>query len=160
PPTTSPLSSTTARWNIGTARQPVPSPSSRRPSTASMICARSSAVATAATSNTSSSLDDFSAGIRALHRLTQPRPRNGRNIRGLPLRTRADQTRLPALPRPGSNLAGLRRADLLPLLGQSSAATLTRQLVRLRHLGVIKRVTGTYRYYLTRAAIAAGRRLT
>ena len=35
--------------------------------------------------------------------------------------------------------------------------------VRLRHLGVIKRVTGTYRYYLTRAgraAIAAGRRLT
>jgi hypothetical protein len=33
----------------------------------------------------------------------------------------------------------------------------------LRHLGVIKRVLGTYRYYLTRAgraAIAAGRRLT
>jgi hypothetical protein len=38
-----------------------------------------------------------------------------------------------------------------------SPATLSRQL------GVIKRVTGTYRYYLTRAgraAIAAGRRLT
>jgi hypothetical protein len=33
----------------------------------------------------------------------------------------------------------------------------------LRQLGVIKRVTGSYRYYLTRAgraAIAAGRRLT
>ena len=32
-----------------------------------------------------------------------------------------------------------------------------------RHLGIIKRVTGTYRYYLTRAgraAIAAGRRLS
>src|SRR5262249_1644728 len=55
------------------------------------------------------------------------------------------------------------RADLLPLLGQSSPATLSRQLARLRHLGVIKRVLGTYRYYLTRAgraAIAAGRRLT
>jgi DNA-binding HxlR family transcriptional regulator len=40
---------------------------------------------------------------------------------------------------------------------------LSRQLARLRHLGVIKRVLGTYRYYLTRAgraAIAAGRRVT
>ena len=44
-----------------------------------------------------------------------------------------------------------------------SHATLTRQLARLRQLGVIKRVTGSYRYYLARAgraAIAAGRRLT
>ncbi|HWX30045.1 MAG TPA: hypothetical protein VNZ53_21735 [Steroidobacteraceae bacterium] len=67
------------------------------------------------------------------------------------------------LQRPGFNIAGLRRADLLPLLCQSSPATLSRQLARLRHLGVIKRVLGTYRYYLTRAgraAIAAGRRLT
>ena len=30
-----------------------------------------------------SSLDDFSAGIRALHRLTQPRVINGRNVKGL-----------------------------------------------------------------------------
>ena len=46
---------------------------------------------------------------------------------------------------------------------RTSPATLSRQLARLRQLGVIKRVTGTYRYYLTRAgraAIAAGRRLT
>jgi hypothetical protein len=110
-----------------------------------------------------SSLDDFSAGIRALNRLTQPRPVNGRNLKGLNFFSRAEQTLLAALQRPGFNIAGLRRADLLPFLGQSSPATLSRQLARLRHLGVIKRVTGTYRYYLTRAgraAIAAGRRLT
>ena len=110
-----------------------------------------------------SSLDDFSAGIRALDRLTQPRPVNGRNLKGLNFFSRAEQTLLAALQRPGFNIAGLRRADLLPLLSQSSPATLSRQLVRLRHLGVIKRVLGTYRYYLTRAgraAIAAGRRLT
>jgi hypothetical protein len=62
---------------------------------------------------------------------------------------------------PPFNIAGLRRADLLPLLGRCSPATLTRQLACLRQLGVIKRVTGTYRYYLTRAgraAIAGGRR--
>jgi hypothetical protein len=129
-----------------------------------------------------SSLDDFSAGIRALDRLTQPRPVKGRNLNGLNFFSRAEQTLLAALQRPAFNIAGLRRADLLPLLGQSSPATLSRQLARLRHLGVIKRVLGaarqtgcgflsrlpryilgTYRYYLTRAgraAIAAGRRLT
>ena len=110
-----------------------------------------------------SSLDDFSAGIRALDRLTQPRPVKGRNLKGLNFFSRVEQSLLAALQRPGFNIAGLRRADLRPLLSQCSPATLSRQLVRLRQLGVIKRVTGTYRYYLTRAgraAIAAGRRLT
>jgi hypothetical protein len=77
--------------------------------------------------------------------------------------SRVEQSLLAALQRPGFNIAGLRRADLRPLLSQSSPATLSRQLARLRQLGVIKRVLGTYRYYLTsagRAAIAAGRRLT
>ena len=60
-----------------------------------------------------SSLDDFSAGIRALDRLTQPRPVNGRNLRGLNFFSRAEQTLLSALQRPGFNVAGLRRADLL-----------------------------------------------
>ena len=77
--------------------------------------------------------------------------------------SRVEQTLLAALQRPGFNIAGLRRANLLPMLAGRSPATLTRQLARLRQLGIIKRVTGTYRYYLTRpgrAAIAAGRRLT
>ena len=110
-----------------------------------------------------SSLDDFSAGIRALDRLTRSRSVNGRTLRGLNFFSRAEQTLLSALQRPAFNIAGLRRADLLPLFAQCSPATLTRNLARLRQLGVIKRVTGTYRYYLTRAgraAIAAGRRLT
>ena len=110
-----------------------------------------------------SSLDDFSAGIRALDRLTQPRPVNGRNLKGVNFFSRVEQSLLAALQRPRFNIAGLRRADLRPLLTQCSPATLSRQLARLRQLGVIKRVTGTYRYYLTRAgraAIAAGRRLT
>jgi hypothetical protein len=110
-----------------------------------------------------SSLDDFAAGIRALDRLTQPRSVKGCNVKGLNFFSRDERTLLAALQRPGFNIAGLRRADLLLRVAQCSPATLTRQLARLRHLGVIKRVTGTYRYYLTRAgraAIAAGRRLT
>src|SRR6266850_412558 len=46
-----------------------------------------------------SSLDDFSAGIRALDRLTQPRPVNGRNLRGLNFFCRPEQTLLSALQR-------------------------------------------------------------
>ena len=110
-----------------------------------------------------SSLDDFSAGIRALDRLTQPRAVNGRTVKGLNFFSRVEQTLLAALHRPSFNISGLRRADLVPLVVQCSPPTLTRHLARLRQLGVIKRVTGTYRYYLTRAgraAIAAGRRLT
>jgi len=65
-----------------------------------------------------SSLDDFSAGIRALDRLTQPRPVNGRNLKGLNFFSRVEQSLLAALQRPGFNIAGLRRADLRPLLTQ------------------------------------------
>jgi len=60
------------------------------------------------------------------------------------------------------NIAGVRRADLVPSAGLSPSR-LSRQLRRLRNIGVIKRVAGTYRYYLTRigrAAIAALCRLT
>src|SRR5215467_11385973 len=110
-----------------------------------------------------STLDDFSTGIRALDRLTRPRAVKGRTVKGLNFFSRAEQTLLAALHRPSFNISGLRRADLVPLVIQSSPPTLTRHLARLRQLGVIKRVTGTYRYYLTRArraAIAAARRLT
>jgi DNA-binding HxlR family transcriptional regulator len=65
---------------------------------------------------------------------------------------------LRALQRPEFNLRGLRRADLIALLPELSPAALSRELRRLRLLGLIKRVAGTYRYYLTRlgrAAIAA-----
>jgi DNA-binding HxlR family transcriptional regulator len=60
------------------------------------------------------------------------------------------------------NIHGWRRADLLAQLDMSASA-MTRQLRRLRALGLIKKVTHTYRYYLTRlgrAAIAAACSLT
>jgi len=54
-----------------------------------------------------STLDDFSAGIRALNRLTQPRAVNGRTVRGLNFFSRGEQTLLSALQRPAFNIAGL-----------------------------------------------------
>ena len=110
-----------------------------------------------------SALDDFSAGVRALDRLTKPREVEAGPSRGstsssqgtvpccMPCRTR------------GSISLASAAADLLPDLEMFSPTRLSRQLRRLLDIGVIKRVTGTYRYYLTkagRAATAAAERLT
>jgi hypothetical protein len=80
PPTTSPLS---ARWNIGRARQPAPAPPVRK-TIYSLIDLREILLGcNRRYLEYLSSLDDFSAGIRALDRLTQPRPVKGRNLKGL-----------------------------------------------------------------------------
>ena len=100
-------------------------------------------------------LDDFSAGVRALDRLTKPRTVEQKTLKGINFFDPVDNALLHALQNPRVNIAGIRRADLLPLLDQLSRDRLSRQLRRLRDLGVIKRVAGTYRYYLTRIGRAA-----
>jgi hypothetical protein len=110
-----------------------------------------------------SALDDFSAGVRALGRLTRPREVDGKTVKGINFFEPGDSALLHALQNPRVNIAGIRRADLLADLARLSPSRLSRQLRRLLDIGVIKRVTGTYRYYLTkagRAATAAAERLT
>jgi hypothetical protein len=110
-----------------------------------------------------SALDDIAAGITALDRLTRPRCRDGKTVKGINFFNPLENALLRALQNPRVNIAGIRRADLCSLFDQLSPDRLSRQLRRLRDIGVIKRVTGTYRYYLTRlgrAAIAAACRLT
>ena len=109
-----------------------------------------------------SSLDDPSAGERDLHRLSQPRVGTDPSVKGLNFFHAADQALLRTLQHGEFNIHGWRRADLLARLHLAPAA-MTRQLRRLRLLGLIKKVTHTYRYYLTRlgrAAIAAACSLT
>jgi hypothetical protein len=110
-----------------------------------------------------STLDDFSAGVRALDRVTRSREVDGKTVKGINFFEPGDSALLHALQNPRVNIAGIRRADLLPALNMFSPTRLLRQLRRLLDIGVIKRVTGTYRYYLTkagRAAAAAAGRLT
>jgi hypothetical protein len=102
-----------------------------------------------------SALDDFSAGVRALNRLTRSRTVDDKTVKGINFFDPTDNALLHALQDPRVNIAGVRRADLLPLLDQLSPDRLSRQLRRMRDIGVIKRVTGTYRYYLTRMGRAA-----
>jgi hypothetical protein len=102
-----------------------------------------------------SALDDFSAGVRALDRLTKPRKLEAKTVKGINFFDPTDHALLHALQDPRITIAGVRRADLMPLLDQLSPARLSRQLRRMRDIGVIKRVSGTYRYYLTRIGRAA-----
>jgi hypothetical protein len=105
-----------------------------------------------------SALDDHSAGVRALDRLSEDRRDEDRLIKGLNFFKRSEQALLRALQAPQFNIRGVRRADLIACVPNSSPAALSRQLNRIRRLGLIKRVAGTYRYYLTclgRVAIAA-----
>ena len=148
-------------WNIGRARQPAALPPSERPSTASTTCVRSCSVAIVAISNTSP--------VWTTSRLASGRSTVSPNPVPSKAATSRAATFSAATNGPCSRPCNVQAstspasADLLLRVAQCSPATLTRQRARLRHLGVIKRVTGTYRYYLTRAgraAIAAGRRLT
>jgi hypothetical protein len=92
-----------------------------------------------------SALDDFSAGARALDRLTTPRLVAGKTVKGINFFHPIEQRLLRALQRPTFNIAGIRRAHLLPVLDKLSPATVSRKLTRLRTLGLIKRISGTYR---------------
>jgi hypothetical protein len=109
-----------------------------------------------------SSLDDPSAGERDLQRLSQPRVGDDPSVKGLNFFNATDQTLLRTLQRGEFNIHGWRRADLLARVHLSPSA-MSRQLRRMHLLGLIKKVTHTYRYYLTRlgrAAIAAACSLT
>jgi hypothetical protein len=109
-----------------------------------------------------SSLDDPSAGERDLQRLSQPRVGTDPSVKGLNFFGSSDQALLRTLQHGEFNIHGWRRADLVARLNMPPSA-MTRQLRRLRLLGLIKKVTHTYRYYLTRlgrATIAAACSLT
>lgn len=109
-----------------------------------------------------SSLDDPSAGVRDLQRLSQSRVGDDPSVKGLNFFNANEQTLLRTLQHGEFNIHAWRRADLLSRLN-ITPSVMSRQLKRLRLLGLIKKVAHTYRYYLTRmgrAAIAAACSLT
>ena len=109
-----------------------------------------------------SALDDFSAGTRCLNKLTTPKEIDGHRVKGFNFFDKTEHDLLCSLQHPEFNIRGVRRADLKPFLTTLSVASITRYLKRLRDFGLIKKVVGTYRYYLTRIgrnAIAAACRI-
>jgi hypothetical protein len=102
-----------------------------------------------------SSLADYSDGQRALQKLTEPKTGHNMTWRGFNFFAATDQALLRAVLNPKFTVHGWRRADLKPYLSKLSDSALSRQIKRLRVFGMIKRVPGTYRYYLTKLGRAA-----
>jgi len=110
------------------------------------------------------SLDDTSAGQRDLQRLSQPRVSTSseQTVKGLNFFDPKEQRLLKVLQHGEFNIHGWRRADLVAMVPMTASA-MSRQLVRFKSIGLIKKVAHTYRYYLTRlgrSAIAAACSIT
>lgn len=109
-----------------------------------------------------SSLDDDSAGRRDLDRLSCPVRDEKRSYRGINFFDPDERSLLLTIARGEFNLAGFQVRNLRRLLGHLSGPQLSRRIKRLLKHRLIKKVQGTYRYYLTRLgrrAISAAFRL-
>ena len=86
-----------------------------------------------------SSLDAPSRGERDLQRLSQTRKAGEERLKGINFFAPSEQQVMRALQCPEFNIHGLRRADLARHVCALSPSALSRQLTRLRVLGLIKK---------------------
>jgi hypothetical protein len=109
-----------------------------------------------------STLDDPTAGIDRLRKVSEPVRENERSYRGLNFFSAEDQVLIEALARGEFNLHGLGNKTLRAQLTEKTSGQVSRLLKRLRLHGMIKKVGHTYRYYLTllgKQVIASGLKL-
>lgn len=97
-----------------------------------------------------STLDDTSAGTKLLDRLSRPVRDRNRSYKGLNFFDPLDSELLLAIVRGEFNIRGFQVRDLRPLLPHLTGAQISRMIKRLRMHRLVKKVHGTYRYYLTR----------
>jgi len=109
-----------------------------------------------------STFDDCSAGIKHLNKISQTVVDHERSYSGFNLFDEEDQTLFETIARGEFNIRGFQNKHLRQHLPGKTGARTSRILKRLRLHGLIKKVHGTYRYYLTkpgRHATAAGLQL-
>lgn len=97
-----------------------------------------------------SSLDDTSTGRKQLERLARRVRDASRSYRGLNFFDPRDLELLLAIVRGEFNIRGFQVRDLRRLLPHLSGPQISRMIKRLRMHRLVKKVRGTYRYYLTR----------
>lgn len=95
-----------------------------------------------------SAVDDPTAEINKVHKISRPVKASGRSYRGFNLFDGDDEAVFRAIARGEAQGFGIRNRTLRALLGKSSAQV-CRILKRLRNHGLIKKVANTYKYYLT-----------
>ena len=109
-----------------------------------------------------STLDDPTAGVDRLRKVTETLRENQRSYPGFNFFSAEDQTLFGALARGEFNLHGLQNKTLREHLSHKTSGQISRLLKRLRLHGFIKKVGRSYRYYLThfgKHAITTGLKL-
>jgi hypothetical protein len=97
-----------------------------------------------------SAIEDFTAGIKNLEKVSKPAGDDQRTYRGFNFFDEEDHQLFEALVRGEFNIHGFKNCLLRAVLVVKSGPQISRILKRLLLHGLIKRVRGTYRYYLTR----------
>ncbi len=106
-----------------------------------------------------STFDDPSQGVKHLKKISKSVKSENRTYKGFNFYCTDDQKLFEVLARGEFNINGLYNKSLRHYFPEKSSSALSRILKRLKVHGIIKRVSHTYKYYLTKlgkAVIAAG----
>lgn len=95
-----------------------------------------------------SAVDDPTAEIKKVHKISRPVKQSGRSYRGFNLFHDDDEAVFRAIARGEAQGFGIRNSTLRVLL-RKTPGQVSRILKRLRNHGLIKKVANTYKYYLT-----------
>lgn len=109
-----------------------------------------------------SALDDSSAGTTTLNKLSETRTHEGRPYKAFNFFSADDQRLFEAILHGEHLIQGLRNSDLQSAMAHRSSGQISRLLKRLRIHGLIQRIGGTYKDYVTeigRRVVIAGLKL-
>lgn len=109
-----------------------------------------------------STFDDPSDGLKNLNMVSKTVESSDRTFKGFNFFDEEDHKLLEVLTRGEFNIKGFQNKDIREFIPEKSSAAISRIIKRLHVHGLIKKVKGTYRYYLTKlgkAVIATGLRV-
>lgn len=97
-----------------------------------------------------STIDDLSAGVKQLDRVTAPAHEGKRTYRGFNFMAVADVGLLRAISRGEFTISGFQNKDLRSHIANHDGRQISHVLKRLRTHGLIKKIGRSYKYYVTR----------
>ena len=96
-----------------------------------------------------SAIEDPTIGIKNLEKISEPTSDGQRTYRGFNLFHGQDLKLFEGIVRGEFNIRGFQNRSLRAILAETSGTQVSRIFKRLKMHGLIKRVRGTYKYYLT-----------
>ena len=96
-----------------------------------------------------SSFDDPTDGLKNLDKVVEPIEENNRNYKGFNFFSKGDEKILVSIADGKFTLKGITNKELRKMIPEKTVGQLSRILKRLRIHGLIKKVSKTYKYYLT-----------